>query len=71
MSLLLLLAAPVVAATAITMAACILAGRSERCLDDSALEEELRQLEMRRRSASVEPAPVPVRFAARPEHSEF
>jgi len=68
---LLLLAAPVIVATTITMAACILAGRSERCLEDSALEEEIYQLEMRRRSVSPESAPMPVRFAARPEQSEF
>jgi len=53
------------------MAACILAGRSERCLEDSTLEEEIYQLEMRRRSVSPESAPMPVRFAARPEQSEF
>lgn len=71
MSPLLLLAAPVIVATTITMAACILAGRSERSLDDSTLEEEIYQLQLRRRSLSAEPTPVPVRFAARPEQSEF
>jgi len=71
MSPLLLLAAPVIVATTITMAACILAGRSERSLEDSTLEEEIYQLEMRRRSVSGEPAPVPVRFAAHPKRTEF
>lgn len=67
MSPLLLLAAPVIVATMITMAACILAGRSERSLDESALEEEIYQLQLRRRSVSVEPTPVPVRFTTRTE----
>ena len=71
MSPLLLLAAPVIVATMITMAACILAGRSERSLDDLALEEEIRQLQMRRQSVPAEPTPVPVRFTARPERTEF
>lgn len=67
MSPLLLLAAPVIVATMITMAACILAGRSERSLDDLALEEEIYELQMRRRSVPTEPASVPVRFTARPD----
>ena len=67
MSPLLLLAAPVIVATMITMAACILAGRSERSLDESALEEEIYQLQLRRRSVFAEPTPLPVRFTTRTE----
>jgi len=68
---LLLLAAPVIAATTVTMAACILAGRSERSLEDSTLEAEISRLKTRRRSVSVEPASVPVRFATHPEHTDI
>jgi len=69
MSPLLLLAAPVIVATTITMAACILAGRSERSLEDSTLEDDIYQPEMRPRAISAEPTSVPVRFAARPDHT--
>ncbi len=71
MSLLLILAVPVVAATTFTMAACILAGRSECSLPEPALNGDADPREIHSRPLPSEPAPVPVRFGGQPDRVEF
>ncbi len=70
MTPLIILAVPVLAATSIAMASCILAGRTERFLDDPVLDEDAYQPVLRPTRASTDPVPIPVRFVARPDRTE-
>jgi len=71
MSILIILAVPVVVATTISLSACILAGRSERFLEDPALDEAAYQTELRPARPSSDIAPAAVRFAAHSDRIEL
>ncbi len=71
MSLWMILAVLVVVATTISMSACILAGRSERFLEDPALDEAAYQQDLPLARPSSDIAPVPVRFAAHSDRIEL
>jgi len=71
MPLWIILAAPVVFATMVTMAACIIAGRSERFLEDPAPDEADYIQDLRPVRPSTDPALIPVRLAGHSDRIEF
>lgn len=70
MSPLIILVVPVVAATTIAVASCILAGRRERFFEDPTLDEETHQQpSLPPTRPSTDPAPLQARVPVRPDHT--